>query len=60
VLFSGSKNAKHFCDENGYVVIRKFLNEHEIMELIIETERFIKDIVPGLPRESVFYDDKST
>lgn len=50
---------KKMYDENGYVVIRKFLDANEISELKNEIDWFIKSMVPGLPRESVFYEDKN-
>lgn len=53
-----AKKIKYFYDNNGYISEKKFLTENEISELIDETERFVKNIVPNLPREAVFYENK--
>jgi phytanoyl-CoA hydroxylase len=54
-----AEKIKYFYDINGYIVEKKFLPESEISDLIDETEGFIKDIVPNLPREAVFYENKN-
>ncbi len=50
---------KKLYDEDGYIVLRKFLDDNEISELKSQIERFIKTTIPGLPREAVFFEDKN-
>jgi len=42
----------------GYVSIPGFVASDELAELIEHKNRFIRDIVPTLPPEQVFYEDK--
>ncbi len=44
---------------DGYVLIRQFLSLDELAELKAQLERYIRDVVPSLPKESAFYDDRS-
>jgi len=43
--------------ENGYIVKRSLLNEHEVIELQENVDRFIKKVIPNVPNEEVYYDD---
>ena len=55
---SSAELKKRFeCD--GFVALRQFLNGDELAELFARVERFIRDIVPRLPIEQVFFEDKS-
>lgn len=45
-------------DTTGYVKIPAFLSTDEVHELYTHLERFIREIVPTLPPDQVFYDDK--
>ena len=49
---------QHF-DRDGYVVIKGFLDEQQCGELISKTQRFIKELVPTIPIEYVYYEDKA-
>jgi phytanoyl-CoA hydroxylase len=44
-------------EEAGYVALRQFVHGDELVELSNQVDRFIQQIVPGLPREHVFYED---
>ena len=46
-------------DRDGYVAIREFVSGEALTELVEHVERFIRDIVPQLPREHAFYEDKA-
>jgi phytanoyl-CoA hydroxylase len=46
-------------DREGYVVVRKFLSPTEFAELQQNLDRYIREIVPGLPGTDAFYDDPS-
>jgi len=49
---------KEAFDRDGYVALRGFLNREEVVELSSEVDRYIRDVVPGLPVEEVFYEQK--
>lgn len=43
---------------DGFVGFHPFFSAKETVELVERTECFIRDVVPSLPREQVFYEDK--
>ena len=45
-------------DRDGFVDVRGFLSVADARTLLNEVERFIRDIVPTMPPEHVFYEDK--
>lgn len=45
--------------ENGVVAFRQFVSGNSLAELQGNVERFIRDIVPTMPVDHVFYEDKS-
>lgn len=45
-------------DQDGYVSIPGFFDADEIAAIRENKERFIRDIVPGMPETEVYYDDK--
>jgi phytanoyl-CoA hydroxylase len=49
---------KKFYDEKGYVAINGFLSEDRVEELIKQTERFIRDVIPRIPAEEVYYEHR--
>lgn len=52
-------NLKSDFDRDGFVVVRKFLTGDELDELNRELDRYIREVVPGLPGTSAFYQDQS-
>lgn len=44
---------------DGYVVLPRFVSGSELTELLEHVDRFIRDIVPRLPPEQVFCEDKN-
>lgn len=48
---------KQRFDIDGYVAIKGFLDEQKSLELISQTQRFIKEIVPNIPAEKAYYED---
>ena len=46
-------------DEIGYVEIRQFIRGGELDTLLANLDRFIRDVVPTMPREQVYYEDRS-
>ena len=43
-------------DRDGYVVVRQLLPEQGFAELYANLDRYIRDVVPGLPASDAFYD----
>ena len=46
-------------EADGYVAVPAFLDAAELTTLNRNLERYIRDVVPTLPPEHVFYEDKS-
>jgi phytanoyl-CoA hydroxylase len=47
-------------DRDGYVIVRQLLAPHDFAELSQNLDRYVGEIVPGLPDSDAFYDvDKS-
>ena len=53
------QSLKSQFDADGYVVLRGFLSEREVSAVHAELARLIRDVVPAMPREHVFHEDKS-
>lgn len=45
-------------DEHGYVVLRGFLAADEVANVRKELDRYITEVIPTLPVDRVFYEDK--
>lgn len=43
---------------DGYIVVRSFLDQAEVADVYTNLDRLINDVVPTLPREQIFYEDK--
>src|SRR5579872_480017 len=50
---------KRSYDQQGFVVVRKFLNDDDFAELTANLARYISDVVPKLPDTEAFYHDRS-
>lgn len=48
---------EHF-NEDGFVALRRFFAGEELPTLVAEVERFVRDVVPRLPPEQVFFEQK--
>ncbi|MCE7063188.1 phytanoyl-CoA dioxygenase family protein [Dyadobacter sp. CY343] len=46
-------------EEDGYVFLPGFMSQEEITDVNQKLEVFIADVVPGLPANDVFYEDKN-
>lgn len=53
---SQNEQRERFRDD-GFVALPQFVSGREMVELIANVDRFITDIVPGLPPEHVFYEE---
>jgi phytanoyl-CoA hydroxylase len=51
------KVKRHF-ERDGYVVLPGFFSPQEVQELLGEVERYLAEVVPHLPAEEKFYEDK--
>ena len=56
---SQQRQWKQDFERDGYVAFRGFLNEQELSELYRNLARFQEDVLPTLPPEQVFYEDKA-
>ncbi len=50
---------KESYDRDGFVLIRNFLSADECEPLFAALDRYIREVVPLIPDESAFYQDKS-
>lgn len=46
-------------DHDGHVTVRQLLPSSEFVDLVHNLDRYIRDVVPGLPASDAFYDDRS-
>lgn len=46
-------------DADGFVIIRSLYSSAEVDELNAQVERYIREVVPTLPKDAAFYDDYS-
>ena len=53
---SGAELKTRF-DQQGFVVVRDFLDRGELLELFSELDRYIEHVVPTLSKEKAFYQD---
>jgi phytanoyl-CoA hydroxylase len=44
---------------DGYVALPEFISGEQIQELVLQIDQFIETVVPNLPPEQVFYEDKT-
>ncbi len=46
-------------DADGFLALRQFLPTDEFGQLEANLDRYIRDVVPGLPDADAFYQDKA-
>ena len=51
--------ARSQFDSDGFVVVREFLSGEAFTEVCENLDRYIRDVVPGLPAEHAFYEDRN-
>jgi phytanoyl-CoA hydroxylase len=56
---SSSDPLQPLFDVDGYVAIRKFLEGGLLRDLLANVDRFVRDVVPQLPPEYVFYENRN-
>lgn len=44
-------------DRDGFVIIRGLYSEEELGGLRAELDRYVRDVVPQLPKDQAFFDD---
>ena len=57
-VMATARNVQQFR-RNGFVNVSSFFSTDETAELSDNVDRFVRDIVPRVPREHVFYEDKT-
>lgn len=53
------QSIKDEFDSQGYVALRGFMSAQELIELRSHLEQFIRDVIPTLRTDQVYYEDKS-
>jgi phytanoyl-CoA hydroxylase len=46
-------------ERDGFVIVRQFLGLAELGELRSQLDRYIREVIPGLPDRHAFYEDRS-
>ena len=54
-----TRSPREIFEQEGYVALPGFLTGQEVVEVHANLVRFIAEVLPGLPREQVFYEDLS-
>src|SRR3954466_13885289 len=52
------EDRKFEFDRDGFVIVRGFLTANDLTELVHNLDRYIRDVVPGLPDADAFYEVK--
>jgi phytanoyl-CoA hydroxylase len=55
---SQTEDVKTRFKEDGFAVMKGFFSEQEVLRMSDEVERFIRDVLPGLPGDIGYYEDK--
>lgn len=53
------ESEKQLYDQHGFVIVRQLLGNQDFAELQANLDRYIREVVPGLPDADAFYQDKS-
>ena len=53
------EESRQTLNRDGFVVLRQFLSPTGLRELTDALERYIREVVPGLPDSSAFYHDRA-
>lgn len=56
---TGEPHLKADFDRDGFIALRPLMTPGEVAALNTEIDRFIRDVVPEMPRERVYYEDRS-
>lgn len=54
-----TEDLKHRYDQDGFIVVRKFLDKDSLNLLQANLDRYIREIVPNLPAGDAFYQERS-
>jgi phytanoyl-CoA hydroxylase len=57
-MVAATEDDKSRYDRDGFVVVRQWLSPAAFAELRGHIDRYIRDVVPGLPDADAFYDDR--
>lgn len=50
---------KSTFDQHGYIILRNFLSPTEVASVRTELNRYIQDVIPTIPPEHAFYENKN-
>ena len=50
---------KQHYDQHGFVIVRKLLGDAEFAVLRENLDRYVREVVPGLPDADAFYQDRT-
>lgn len=53
-----AEQIKQDFDRDGYCIIRNHLSTQETAQVRDNVERFVSDVLPGLPKDKAYYEDK--
>ena len=45
-------------ERDGFIVLPGFVSTVEVDRILGEVERYVRDVVPGMPPEEVYYEDR--
>ena len=54
-----SSQIKAAFDKHGYVILREFLPPDEVAQVRNELNRYIQDVIPNIPPDHAFYEEKN-
>jgi phytanoyl-CoA hydroxylase len=54
----GFEAHKKDFDRDGFVIVRNFLGKQEFQELKDNLDRYVREVVPGLPDSAAYYHDR--
>ncbi len=55
---STNEDLQRFFDADGFAALPQFVEGEKLYELIANVDRFLRDIVPTMPQDQVFFEDK--
>ena len=50
---------KHDFDRDGYIILRSYLSAEATAAVAENVERYVSDVLPGLPSDLAYYEVKS-
>ena len=54
----GFLGSRELFERDGFIVLPGFVSTVEVDRILGEVERYVRDVVPGMPPEEVYYEDR--